>query len=274
MQQIISFIIRNKYFLLFLILEIVAFIFTIQSHSFHRSKFISSSNSVTGYFYDNFNNFDEYLHLKQYNQQLVDENVKLKNLLSKKNKKNTPTKKTILDSLVYKQKYTFISAKVIKNDFTKSNNFLTLNRGKNDSIKNDLGVITSKGIVGVTANVSNNYSTVMSILNENSKINARLLHRSHFGTLTWNGKNYKTLQLEDLPRQANLKIGDTVITGGKSTIFPEGILVGIIKDFEMENNQYKTVNLELFNDMSAIGYVNIINNLEKTEIINLEKRNE
>jgi len=274
MQQIISFFIRNKYFLLFLILELFAFLMTIQSHSYHKSKFINSSNSVTGFFYNKFINVNEYLHLKENNQKLVDENAMLKNLLAKKSKNTITYKSVTKELIIYKQKYNFISAKVIKNDFTKSNNFLTINKGKNDSVTSDLAVVTSKGIVGVTTNFSNNYSTVMSILNENSKINARLLNSFHFGTLTWNGKDYKILQFEDLPRQTNLKIGDTVITGGKSTIFPEGVLVGLIKDFKMEKNKYKTVNVQLFNDMSAIGYVNIINNLDKLEIINLEKTNE
>jgi len=274
MRQIISFLINNKYFLLFIILEIIALSLTIQSHSYHRSKFINSSNHITGGIYNNFSSFNNYMNLKNYNEQLVIENVKLKNLLSSNNKQLPAKKFSKLDSLTFTQNYHYIPAKVIKNDYSKSNNYLTLNRGQNDSITKDLGVITSKGIVGVTNNVSGKYATVISILNENSKINARLLKNEHYGTLVWNSHDYKTIQFEDIPRQANIKIGDTVITGGKSTTFPEGILVGTIKDFILENNNYQVINISLFNDMSAIKHVNIITNIDKLEIKTIESKNE
>jgi len=98
------------------------------------------------------------------------------------------------------------------------------------------------------------------------------LNSFYFGTLEWDGNDYNILQLIDLPIQANIKINDTIITGGKSTIFPEGIPVGTILDFSKENNSYKFINIRLFNDMSAIGPVTVINNFDKEEINELENR--
>ena len=270
MQHIISFLINNKYFLLFLFLEIFAVSLTIQSHSYHRSKLINSSNYVTGSIYENFNTFNDYLNLKPQNEQLLEENTKLKNLLSKTEGNTLNIKKSRIDSLSFKNNYQYFSANVINNNYTKTNNRLTLNKGVKDGITPELGVISSKGIIGITTNVSSNYAVVMPIINENSKINVKLLNNNHFGTLTWNGVDYNTCQLEDLPRQTNIKVGDTIITGGKSTIFPEGIMVGTIKDFKISNNNYKTINIALFNDMSAIYHVNIIKNLDKEEIKTLE----
>ena len=270
MQHIISFLIKNKYFLLFLFLEIIAISLTIQSHSYHRSKFINSSNFISGGVYNSINSFNNYFHLKTYNDQLLEENTRLKNLLSKDHKQQNATALNKLDSLIYNQKYSYIAAKVINNNYTKANNRLTINRGKKDSITPELGVISSKGIIGITTNVSNKYAVVMSVINENTRINAKPLNSHHFGTLTWNGDDYNTLQIEDLPRQTNVKVGDTIITGGKSTIFPEGILVGTIKDFKIDNNKYKIVNVNLFNDMSAIYHINIITNIDKDEIKAIE----
>ncbi len=270
MQHIISFLINNKYFLLFLFLEIIAVSLTIQSHSYHRSKFINSSNFITGSIYNNFNSFNNYVNLKSQNEQLLKENTKLKNLLSQNDKLSTSKKPQRIDSLIYNKKYQYLSARIINNNYTKSNNRITINRGKNDDVRPELGVVSSNGIIGITTNVSSNYAVVMPVINENSRINVKLLNNNHFGTLTWNGMDYNTCQLEDLPRQTNIKIGDTIITGGKSTIFPEGILVGRIKDFKTSNNNYEIVNVELFNDMSAIYHVNIITNLDKKEIKTLE----
>ncbi len=272
MQQIISFLYKNKYFLLFLLLEFFAILFTIQSHSYHKSKFINSANFVSGGFYNKINNFKEFFILKKENVLLAEENVRLKNLLNLQDKSTLQSNKFVYDTINFNQKYSFITAKVINNDYRNNNNYLTINKGKSNLIKSDMGVINSKGVIGITKSVSNNYATVLSILNVNSRINVKLLNSYHFGSLSWDNKNYNTVQLLDLPVQASIKVGDTIITGGMSTIFPEGVPVGIIKDFETKNNNYDYINITLFNDMSSIGFVEIITNMDKLEIKNLEEK--
>lgn len=271
MQQIISFFFKNKYLLLFLSLEFFAILFTIQSHSFHRSKFVSSANILTGGIYNRINNFKEFVLLKKENQNLAEENAYLKNQLFLQNKNLGLVDSTIIDTVNFHQKYKLISAKVINNNFRKNNNYLTVNKGTLDNIKTDLGVINSKGIIGITKNISKHYATILSILNVNSRINVKLLKTDHFGSLSWNNEDYNIVQLLDLPIQASINVGDTIITGGKSTIFPEGIPVGTIKDFKTKNNNYEIININLFNDMSAISYVEIIDNLETLEIKLLEQ---
>ncbi len=272
MQQIISFFYKNKFFILFLLLESIALFFTIQSHTYHKSKFVNSANFVSGGIYNKINNFKELLFLKRENLRLSEENVYLKNLLSLQEKSIIQPDSLVIDTLNYKQKYTYTSAKVINNSYRKNNNYLTLNKGSKSGIKSDLGVINNKGIVGITQSISRSYSTVLSILNVNSRINVKLLNSDHFGSLSWDNDNYSTVQLLDLPIQAAIYIGDTIITGGRSTIFPEGIPVGTIKDFKTKNNTYEFINITLFNDMSSIGFVEIIDNLDKQEIKSLEEK--
>lgn len=272
MQQILSFFIKNKHFLLFLLLELIAVIFTIQSHSFHKSKFINSANFVTGGIYNKINNVKEFILLKKENVRLAQENVELKNLLNLQGISDSAISATIIDTTNFYQKYSYIAAKVINNEFRKSNNYLTLNKGTSNGIKSDLGVVNSKGIVGITKSTSKHYATVLSVLNVNYQINVRLVRSVHFGSLSWDNKDYRTVQLMYLPIQASIKIGDTIITGGKSTIFPEGIPVGTIKSFSTSNNNYENINVTLFNDMSALSHVEIIDNLDKKEIKNLEEK--
>ncbi|MCB0485523.1 MAG: rod shape-determining protein MreC [Flavobacteriaceae bacterium] len=271
MQQIVHFIIKYKYFLLFLLLEVIAVSLTIRSHSYHTSKFVNSANALTGGFYNKINSVREYSNLKTYNEQLLEENTRLKNLLSIKEMDTSNTPVVVIDSNKYHQKYSYIPAKVIKNQYHKKYNYLTINKGAEQNIKPDLGVINSRGIIGIVNTVKNNYSTVLSILNDNSKINVRLKKSMHFGTMHWNGKDPNILQLIDLPIRANLKQGDTIVTGGMSTIFPEGLPVGTISSFDIENNAYKDVNINLFNDMTAVGPVYIIMNFDKEEILELEE---
>jgi len=264
MQQIVYFLKKFRYFLLFLVLEILALFFTIQHHTYHKSKFVNSANFISGGFYNKISNISDFFHLKTENKLLIEENTRLKNLLEKKPITFNSPNFTIADSLNHSNKYEYTAAKVINNNYTKRDNFLTLNKGKIHGVITDMGVINSNGIIGVVKNISSNYSTVLSILNKSSKINVRLKNSNHFGTLVWDGKDYNILQITDIPRQAEIKLNDTIITGGKSVIFPEGIPVGIIKDFKFENNQYQQINIRLFNDMSSIGYVQVIKNLEKT----------
>lgn len=271
MQQLIYFIKKFRYFLLFVLLEILALIFTINHHSYHTSKFINSANFITGGIYNKMTSLNEFFILKTENKLLIEENIQLKNLLSKQNINTQKENYYVNDTLKYFQQYEYSEAKIINNNFTKINNYLTINKGSEQGIEKDFGIINSTGIIGVISNVSSNFSTVLSILNENSKINIRLKNSYHFGTLVWNGKNYNVLQITDIPRQAIIKIGDSIITGGKSAIFPEGINVGVITDFKLENNQYKEINISLFNDMSALGYVQVVKNLKKSEQKNLEQ---
>ncbi len=270
MQQLISFFFKNKYFLIFLLLEMLAFFFTVQSHSYHRTKFINSANFITGGVYKKVNNFKEYLFLKQENLRLSEENVLLKNRLNLNPGDSLLQVKE--DTTSTRRKFYYISAKIINNEYNKSNNYLTLDKGSEAGLGPDLGVINSYGIIGITKSVSKNYATVMSILNLNSRINVKILHKDHFGSLSWDAKDYNTVQLLDLPVQASIIIGDTIVTGGMSTIFPEGIPVGVIKDFSIKNNSYEYIDISLFNDMSALGFVEVIKNFDKEEIRKLEER--
>jgi rod shape-determining protein MreC len=150
---------------------------------------------------------------------------------------------------------------------------LTLNSGSKQGVKPEMGVINSLGIVGVIENTSTNYSTVLSILNTESPLNAKVKKSNHIGSLTWNGKNTGFVQLTDVPRLATVRKGDTIVTGAQSTIFPENIGIGTIEKIYIDNetNLYM-IDVRLFNDMTSLGHVYIIRNKDREEIINLEKK--
>lgn len=270
MQQIFNFLIRNKNNILFLLLFGLSIFLTIQSHSFHKSKFISSANFISGGIYKKANNIQSYFYLDEYNARLLEENNLLRNQLS--NVPDTLYNGTLIDSTLYEGIYEFRTAKVINNNYSKIDNYITLDKGRKDSIAPESGVVTSQGIVGIIDNASKNYSRVISILNSNSKINAQLKKTNHFGSLVWNGKDPNVVQLIDVPRLAPVKKGDTIITGGKSLIFPQGIPIGNIEAFELDaNGSYYTIDIRLFNDMTNIGHVYVFVNKDKEEIKELEE---
>jgi len=271
MQQIVNFILRNKTFLLFFSLLIIALSLTIQSHSYHKSKFINSANFFSGGLYQTSNRISDYFDLKHQNNILHEKNKQLLNLLYGNN--NT-INQSYIDSLSYGINYKIFKAKVIKNSYALSNNILTINKGSKDSIKQDMGVITPKGILGVIDHTSNKYATVISILNTTMSISAQLKKTNHFGSLNWDTDSYEYVQLTDIPKIAPVLKGDTIITSGRSSIFPKGIPIGTIEHFNLDNaKNYYEINVKLFNDMTNIEHLYIIENKDYEALINLQNIN-
>jgi rod shape-determining protein MreC len=267
MQQIINFFIRNKNFLLFLFLLFLSLIFTFQSNSFHKNKFVSSSNFITGNIYIIKSDVTTYFGLRKENELLLEENSRLKNLLQLAETEAVELTDTIFDML----DFVYRPAEVINNNFSRRNNYLTIKSGEKHGIERAMGVITSNGIVGITDQVSTNFSTVMSILNSRSSISVKLKASGHFGSLVWNGKDPNIMQLTDISRLAPVAVGDTVTTDGRSTIFPKGIPVGTVKDFTLDQSQnFFIIDIKLFNDMTRTENVYVIENRRADEIRELE----
>jgi rod shape-determining protein MreC len=286
MQQIIDFIIRKKDVVVYLILLLFSLLLIINSNYFHKSKILLFSNSITNYTFDKFSFFNEYFELKKINSSLIDENLFLKSRLEKVSNNNNIDS---LKNVIFKYK----NAKVISNNLSSFKNHLIINKGINDGLKNEMGIINSTGIVGIINRTSKNYSSVMSILNIETKINAKVKRTSHFGTLEWDGLSNNYLLLNDIPETADIKVGDSIITGGMSLIFPEGINVGVVSevinknkyndsllrlntnngkylDFEFREN-YLNIEVKLHTNMNNLNNVYVIESLNREEFKNISK---
>jgi rod shape-determining protein MreC len=266
MQQIIFYLLKKKSVLFFIFLMGVSLVLTIQAHRYHKSKFISAANNVTGGLYESLNHVNEFINLDTYNDRLLKENARLRKELENANFYKTGNDLT-------KVPYEFVPAKLIHNSVHKKNNILVINKGANHGVSVDMGVITTNGIVGIIESVGDNFSTVLSVLHTKSLINVQLKKTNHIGSLLWNGKSPFTLQIEDITKVAPIKKNDTIVTGNYS-IFPQGINVGKVKKAKLNLTQnYFDVDIELFNDMSNIGYVYVVKNntlKEVNELLNNE----
>ena len=288
MQQIIDFIIRKKDVVVYFILLLFSLSLIFNSNYFHRSKVIILLNNISSFSSENFDDINEYFELKDINLDLTKENLFLKNQLEKVKQYSN------LDSLK-NTNFTFRNAKVISNNLSSFKNHLIINKGVRHGLKNEMGVINSTGIVGIINRTSKNYSSVMSVLNIDTKINAKVKRTSHFGTLEWNGRRTSYLVLNDIPETANIKVGDSIITGGMSLIFPEGINIGVVSeilnqnkisdtvvrfggnideakylDFDFKEN-YLTVKVKLHTDMNNLNNVYVIESLNREEFQKIKK---
>jgi rod shape-determining protein MreC len=256
---------------LFLALDGFSLYLIFQNNNFQRAKFIEFSHRISGNIYEGLDNVKVYLSLRETNKNLAAENAELKNKLASIRSIIKEKKDTLLDT-IYKQQYTCFSAKVINNSVNKQYNYITLNKGFKDGVKPDMAVITRSGIVGIVDGVSNNYATVLPVLNRNFKVSAKIKKTNFLGSISWEGINPEECTLSDIPHHVKIQKGDTVVTTGYSMVFPEGLPIGVITDFNLKNGNFYTIKLRLTCDLRKINYVQVVDYLNKTEQTDLEKK--
>ncbi|MDQ7949986.1 MAG: rod shape-determining protein MreC, partial [Pedobacter sp.] len=218
MRNLWIFISRYNAFFFFIIFFTVGIILTIKNNAYQRSIALNSTNHVVGSAYERLNVLKRYLNLQEVNDSLIIENGKLKTeLLSLKNVDSSTT--TIVRDTVFRQQYTLVSAKVIKNSINQTNNIITINRGSNDGLKSGMGVISpQKGIVGYIFDVSPHFATIRSLLHENTPVSVSIKKNNAFGSLVWGEGNYdfKKAWVKEIPNHIKVIFGDSVITSGYS----------------------------------------------------------
>lgn len=275
MQQLINFLAKRKYIFLFLFIQLITLWLTIQNKDYHKTTFINSTGNFVGSIYSKANNLEKYLNLHEENLRLAEENAKLHSMLATSmiEVNSFFDSRSDTNALKIVQKYQFTESEIINNSYRHRNNHITINKGLLNGINDGDGVITYNGIIGVIESVGENYSSVISILNKNLQVNAKLKKSNYFGSLSWPGANRNKLLLSDIPKEAQLNIGDTIVTGGYSTIFPEGINIGIIDKFEILDNQnYYNIVVKPFIDYANIKSVYVVKNLKREQIKEVESK--
>ena len=250
MHNLLRFIKLNQSLLLFVLIEGFSIILLLQNNSYQANKAIAFSTEYTSAIYNYKTSFTNYPSLKETNEYLILENAKLHTLLQ--------YNEGITDSeLLPNKNFNYIEAKVINNSVNKRNNFITLNKGLVNGIENGMGVITQNGVVGVVHSVSENYALVLSVLHKKAATGIFLKKNRHTGILKWQGFDYKSTVIKDLPVHIPLSIGDTIITNSYSNIYPESINIGYISSFvKNADDGFYTVNVSLSEDFKAISYSN------------------
>ncbi len=274
MRNLIAFIRKYSFFFLFLGVEALAFYLIFRNNHFQSASFLNSTNEVTGGVYTKYANLSDYLHLKEVNDVLSDENRRLRDS-QLQSFERLFGENIIVKDTVFKRKYLYTKAKVIKNSTDRQNNYLTLSIGSKNGIENGMGVIGPNGVVGVVKNVSDHYTSVVSVLHREAKISVKLKKSQYFGSMQWNGEDYKMIGLKDIPNHVQLNEGDTVVTSGFSSIFPEGLNTAVIRTFEVpEGENFYEIEMQLLNDFKQLSYVYVVKNNALFEVKALESGRE
>jgi len=271
MRNLLHFFLRNYIVFLFLLLEGISFILIFQFNAFQRSGFISHTRSITSALQENFSGFRSYFHLRTENEILSFENARLRNELSKKGIfEKVPG--FVIDT-ISQTAYHYIPSRVITSSVNSQYNYLTINKGRLQGVYPDMAAISETGVVGIVVAVSDNYATLIPILNRNFRLSARFKKNKFFGIIEWEGRSPDYASFKEIPVHVNVQPGDTVVTSGFSAVFPEDILVGIVEDVIDSGGNFHEIKVRLTTDYRRLYHVNLIRFANKAEIEELEKSN-
>lgn len=278
MKNLIHFLVKYSVVFLFVFLEIISLVLISNNKGYQRSVLLSSTNRVTGWMSEKSSEFFDFFKLRTNNIRLAEENTQLKNhITSLENQLSALTDSSYTIDwkkirIPPEREYEYIPAKVIRNTTNQVQNFITLNKGSDLGIKPDMGVISDAGVVGIVQSVSKKFAKVIPILNPQAVISTKFKKNNYYGPLVWDGKDYRYAKLNDIARHVKFSLGDTLITSGLVKTFPEGILVGVINNFDIqESDAYYNIQVKLGVDFRTLTYVKVINYMNYIEQTNLEQ---
>ena len=271
MRNLIYLFVQYGGLIAFGVLEILCMYLVVNYNKKQEAIFVNSSTTISGVLYENFDQIVEFWNMSSVSDSLAEENARLLAKLRSARFVETILQDSAKDEKT-SQRYTYIAADIVNNSVRKHNNNLTINRGANHGIRPHMGVFDSKGIVGIVRNVGPRFSHVMSILHKESKITAAIRRNNYFGPLIWKDNDPTRVTLSDIPKHAHLIKGDTVMTSGYSTIFPPGLMIGVVDTFWLEpGSNFYTIKVLLSNDLSKAKYVYVVNDLMEEEIKAIEE---
>ncbi len=263
MRNLINFLLKYNYWFLFVILEVASFVLLFRFNNYQQSVYFTSANTVVGAGYEVSGGISSYFHLKSVNEDLLDRNMLLEEQINNLEK---ALKERQLDSIAVnsirkmpQKDYQLFKARVIKNSLNLADNYITLDKGSSSGIHSEMGVVDGNGIVGIVYETSPSYSVVISVLNSKSNISCKIVGSDYFGYLKWEHGDSRYAYLKDLPRHAEFNLGDTVVTSGFSTVFPEGIMVGTVDDMSDSHDGLSyLLKIKLATDFGKLSDVRVI----------------
>ena len=277
MRNLLNFLLKYNHWFLFILLEVICFVLLFRFNHYQHSVYFSSANAVAGKVYEVSGGITSYFHLKSVNEDLLDrimeleqQNHNLEDALGRHLSDSTE-----LNSIrnLPNTDYQVFKARVINNSLNLVDNYITLNRGSKDGIRPEMGVVDGNGVVGIVYDTSSHYSRVISVLNSKSSISCKIVGSEYFGYLKWEYGDSRYAYLKDLPRHAEFNLGDTVVTSGYSTVFPEGIMIGTVDDMADSNDGLSyLLKVKLATDFGKVSEVRVIARTGQHEQKELEQK--
>ncbi len=275
MNQLLNFLTKQYHWFVFLLLVIISLVMLFNNNPYQQSVYLTSANSMSAAVYEGINSVTGYLDLKDINEDLHERNALLEMEIVKLRSEINEYKLQVPDTNLKPefQRFNFIPAHVISNSISQPYNYVTINRGSLDGIKEGMGVVDQNGIVGNVEVTGNHSARIISLLNPDNILSCKLKESEYFGSLVWDGKSPEYSILEELPKHMKFNVGDTIITSGYSAIFPEGIIVGtVVGRAGKKTDSTISLKVKLSTNFSQLSTVRIITNDMRQELDALKSK--
>lgn len=257
----------------FIILEIASVLMLSRNNQIQRLWIARISHGFMARTWGASQSVSNYFSLKRQNDELALENDRLQKLVRGYElaaREADPASKPVLAD----NGFNYIPATIIKSSTNTQHNYLIIDKGSEDGVTRNSGIITDKGVIGIVDAVSSHYSYAISFLNTELFISARLGNSGAVGPLAWDGTGSDRAILKEIPLQFKFAPGDTVYTSGYSTIFPPDIPIGVAGESKIINGATNEIKVDLFQNHQALKYVTIVSNTRAAEIEAIEKQEE
>ena len=265
MQRLLDFLKRSRYFLLLLLLEALGFAMVCAQYDYHKSVLAGLTGDAGYALGEKAGAWRRHFSYAGENARLAEENARLHSLLARDDKRSDLFGEDfpLPDTLAY----TYIPAAIVKNSYLGQRNYIVLDRGASDGVEVDQGVVTANGVLGVIVQVTPRYSVCRSLLHQDSYVSARFKKNDYFGTVDWDGKDRRYVRLINIPRQVEVSPGDTIVTDRRSTLFPEGLLIGTVEQAGVgDQSDFYDIRVRLADDFAALRHVYILRYKYKDEL--------
>jgi rod shape-determining protein MreC len=271
MRNLLNFLAKYNHFIIFLILEGIAIYLLSTGNNYHNTRILKGIRGITQGVELRISNVSSYFHLREINQTLTREYTALHNRIEQIQPGEDQVFFSILDT-IHQQQYVYSSAVVVSNSVNKQKNFFTISKGRKQGLSVDMAVISGNSAAGVIVACSDNYSVAMSLLNPDFRLSARIKSNGYFGSVSWDGRDFKQAILSEIPQHVTFGIGDTIETTNYSAVFPEGILIGTVSGFEKSGGDFYKIRVTLATEFKRLRFVSVISNMKKKEQLELEKQ--
>jgi rod shape-determining protein MreC len=272
MRKLIQFLKKFRDFLIFFALQVFVLGLFFNSKNYHRATMVNTSSGLVGWLIEKKHNITKHFNLVEANEKLMEENAKLLSMMPESFYQLQDRIYYIDDTLMERQ-YEYLPAEVTNSEANKRDNHLTLNKGSNSGIKEGMGVVSDDGAVGIVIDSSPHYATVKTVLSENIRLGVKMRKNNEFWVMNWDGRNNELCQIENVKRDVDLDVGDTIVTRGGKTMFPSNIVVGVIDEIvSVDGEQTISLNIRLSVNFNAVYHVYVVRNRFAEEQIKLESK--
>lgn len=264
MERLLNFIFEYRAFFTFFLLELSCAWLVVENNQYQSTKYFNSSNQIAANIIGFSQGVREYFSLRTINEELAAENASLRTQLERKIQLGEYVIQTHDTARV--NQYEYVSAKVVGNSTGLYKNFITIDKGAVDGVTPGMAAISTSGAVGKVKSVSDHYAVLISLLNVDEQVSSVIKKTNQLGSVRWDGLNMRYSNLLFIPRHAAPAVGDSVITSGYNAVFPDGILVGIIREANLkEEAPFWDIRIELSQDFGRLSFVEIIKSRLKNE---------